>query len=389
MNKLALYLITLLGLCLTQPMANAMSVQWTDYGYDNNGNVSEKPRRFVGVLDRSEATCPAGVSSREAAANQLYDGDSGEIVGQYEYDPYGNTIKAEGQAARENNIRFSTKEYDSSTGLYYYGYNRSEVEIDRSNATCPKGGEAIKYYDPVTGRWPSRDPIGERGGVNLYAFVGNDGINSIDLFGLSQKRNCRSLSKNLSINLDTDRLGPKVGFISLSGSQSIDLSLGGETCEECCSDGTWKEVTRGVWSIGLSGSISITGGPQFEGKIPGTEFGVDGFIGIRGTVSGNASGSINITNDGCTGNIEGSGTVDVNLSGSLTGGGALTANIGRLEFDVARATVTGSISRGYSASLNCDESGCSLESLTPSSGWQKSVTGTVCAFGTCGTKTFY
>ena len=141
MNKLALYLITLLGLCLTQPMVHAMSVQWTDYGYDNNGNVSEKPRRFVGVLDRSEATCPAGVSSREAAANQLYDGDSGEIVGQYEYDPYGNTIKAEGQAAQENKIRFSTKEYDSSTGLYYYGY---------------------RYYDPVTGRWPSRDPIGTR-----------------------------------------------------------------------------------------------------------------------------------------------------------------------------------------------------------------------------------
>ena len=172
--------------------------------------------------------------------------------------------------------------------MYYYGY---------------------RYYDPVTGRWPSRDPIEEKGGVNLYGFVNNDGINSIDLFGLSQKRNCRSLSKNLSINLDSDRLGPKVGFISLSGSQSIDLSLGGETCEECCSDGTWKEVTRGVWSIGLSGSISITGGPQFEGKIPGTKFGVDGFIGIRGTVSGNASGSINIINDGCTGNKEGSGTV--------------------------------------------------------------------------------
>ena len=180
MNKLALYLITLLGLCLTQPMAHAMSVQWTDYGYDNNGNASEKPRRF---LDRSEATCPAGVSSREAAANQLYDGDSGEIVGQYEYDPYGNTIKAEGQAAQENKIRFSTKEYDSSTGLYYYGYNRSEVEIDRSNATCPKGGEAIKYYDPVTGRWPSRDLIEEDGGFNLYGFVGNDGVSGVDILG--------------------------------------------------------------------------------------------------------------------------------------------------------------------------------------------------------------
>ena len=30
----------------------------------------EKRRRLVGVLDRSEATCPEGVSSREAAANQ-------------------------------------------------------------------------------------------------------------------------------------------------------------------------------------------------------------------------------------------------------------------------------------------------------------------------------
>jgi len=32
--------------------------------------------------------------------------------------------------------------------------------------------------------WPSRDPIGERGGLNLYGFVGNDGINWFDLLGL-------------------------------------------------------------------------------------------------------------------------------------------------------------------------------------------------------------
>ena len=32
--------------------------------------------------------------------------------------------------------------------------------------------------------WPSRDPIGERGGLNLYGFVGNNGVNSIDLFGM-------------------------------------------------------------------------------------------------------------------------------------------------------------------------------------------------------------
>jgi RHS repeat-associated protein len=43
-----------------------------------------------------------------------------------------------------------------------------------------------RYYDPVTGRWPSRDPIEEKGGLNLYGFVGNDGVNTIDIFGLEK-----------------------------------------------------------------------------------------------------------------------------------------------------------------------------------------------------------
>ena len=42
-----------------------------------------------------------------------------------------------------------------------------------------------RYYDPKTGRWPSRDPIGEEGGMNLYGFVGNDGVNWIDFLGLA------------------------------------------------------------------------------------------------------------------------------------------------------------------------------------------------------------
>jgi hypothetical protein len=47
--------------------------------------------------------------------------------------------------------------------MYYYGY---------------------RYYDPLTGRWPSRDPIEERGGADLYGFVGNGGINNVDTLGL-------------------------------------------------------------------------------------------------------------------------------------------------------------------------------------------------------------
>ena len=41
-----------------------------------------------------------------------------------------------------------------------------------------------RYYDPKTGRWPSRDPIEEEGGLNLYGFVGNDGVNWWDRLGL-------------------------------------------------------------------------------------------------------------------------------------------------------------------------------------------------------------
>jgi RHS repeat-associated protein len=40
-----------------------------------------------------------------------------------------------------------------------------------------------RWYDPVTGRWPSRDPIGERGGLNLYGFGPNSPTNGFDVRG--------------------------------------------------------------------------------------------------------------------------------------------------------------------------------------------------------------
>ena len=51
-------------------------------------------------------------------------------------------------------------------GVTYYGY---------------------RYYDPETARWPSRDPIEEEGGLNLYGFVGNDALNAWDFLGEAPK----------------------------------------------------------------------------------------------------------------------------------------------------------------------------------------------------------
>jgi RHS repeat-associated protein len=81
----------------------------------------------------------------------------------YEYDPFGSLTRRTGDTSVRFQYRFSTKPRDFITGLYYYGY---------------------RWYDPLTGRWPSRDPIQERGGINLYGFVKNAPIHKVDYLGL-------------------------------------------------------------------------------------------------------------------------------------------------------------------------------------------------------------
>jgi|GEM_PF-1350164 len=88
---------------------------------------------------------------------------SGSVVAKYLYDPFGNTIAKSGPLADINLYRFSSKEMDSRSGLYYYGY---------------------RYYEPNLQRWINRDPIQEEGGINLYRFVANNPISLIDPLGL-------------------------------------------------------------------------------------------------------------------------------------------------------------------------------------------------------------
>ena len=47
-----------------------------------------------------------------------------------------------------------------------------------------------RYYSPELGRWLSRDPIRERGGVNLYGFVLNNPLFWLDNLGMSGVENC-------------------------------------------------------------------------------------------------------------------------------------------------------------------------------------------------------
>ena len=100
--------------------------------YDNNGNVTK------------------------------YIDESGNVVAAYEYDDFGRTISQSGPLADFFRHRFSTKYYDTETGLDYY--------IDR-------------FYSPVWHVWLNRDTMEESGGVNMYMLCGNNPISRYDVNG--------------------------------------------------------------------------------------------------------------------------------------------------------------------------------------------------------------
>ncbi len=125
------------------------------YFYDGNGNV--------GQILKYEADSPPTIST----------------AARYEYDPYGNVIGPDPdndgdwqehatEYAKANPIRFSTKWFDKS-GLGYWGY---------------------RYYSPRLGRWMSRDPIEEEGGISNYFYVLNSPLCNIDFLGLQQQNCC-------------------------------------------------------------------------------------------------------------------------------------------------------------------------------------------------------
>jgi len=132
------------------------------YLYDANGNVGQ----LVDWSDIPDWEIKQLTSAQDWHADRL--------VARYEYDPYGNVVGPDtdsdgdwtddaGPYATVNPFRFSTKQWDDETGLGYWGY---------------------RYYSPTLGRWISRDPIGERGGVNLYVYLSNILMTATDALGL-------------------------------------------------------------------------------------------------------------------------------------------------------------------------------------------------------------
>jgi RHS repeat-associated protein len=141
-----------------------------------NGANNDIFRSYLWGLDLSGTLFGAGgiggliaAASPDEAQFVCFDGDgntatlvdttSGISKGHFEYDAFGALIECTSSQSRTFPFLFSTKYCDSESDLYYFGY---------------------RYYAPSCGRWLSRDPLEERGSINLYSFVNNNPQSYVD-----------------------------------------------------------------------------------------------------------------------------------------------------------------------------------------------------------------
>ena len=109
---------------------------------------------------------------------------SGSVVESYRFDAWGRVLGAFDnsalpipQSAFGNRYLWQGREYSWRTGLYSF---------------------RARWYDPITGRWLSNDPIGISGGLNQYVFCGNNPVNFVDPFGLLSQAERKELEFQLA-----------------------------------------------------------------------------------------------------------------------------------------------------------------------------------------------
>ncbi|HOH41463.1 MAG TPA: RHS repeat-associated core domain-containing protein [Verrucomicrobiota bacterium] len=220
----------------------------------------------------------------------LVKADGSGLTAQYEYGPFGELLRTTGPMAKANPFRFSTKYQDDETDLLYYGY---------------------RYYNPSTGRWPNRDPIGEQGGQNLYCGLRNDPNNYIDPLGLKQCVGAGVQSFGFG---GQGNIGP-IGYL-IAGRGSFAY----QRCSTCC--GKQDDIV----DINASFQASFTGSSGFAQVVLGVDWGAMVRYGIlvRGGVE--ATAGARFESDRCNGKGL-TGKMCLSGKGSLGIGGGAVATV--------------------------------------------------------------
>jgi RHS repeat-associated protein len=156
---------------------------------DASNNVT---KRFYAQGEQIGGTSYFFTTDHLGSIREMTD-STGAIHARYDYDPYGRSTKVSGDL--EADFGF--------TGFYRHQASGINLALYRA-------------YDANLGRWLSRDPMGESGGINLYGYVGNDPVNAIDPLGLWQFTIGGAIY-----------LGGIVSFGHNSGRWNLDITAGG------------------------------------------------------------------------------------------------------------------------------------------------------------------
>ena len=97
----------------------------------------------------------------------VVDASDGSLAAHYDYAPFGAVTVATGPMADANPYRFSSEYHDTALGCVYYNY---------------------RHYNPLDGRWMCRDPLEYIDRYNLYKFVANRSITTVDILGFSSEQ---------------------------------------------------------------------------------------------------------------------------------------------------------------------------------------------------------
>ncbi|HEX8262816.1 MAG TPA: SpvB/TcaC N-terminal domain-containing protein, partial [Allosphingosinicella sp.] len=142
---------------------------------DGQQRIATVERRTAGV-DPGPASLVCYQFGNALGTALLELNDSAAILSYEEYHPFGTTALQSASTQRRNvpkRYRFTGKERDTESGLYYHG---------------------ARYYAPWLCRWTAPDPAGAADGQNLYAYAGNRPIGSGDPTGMWEMPSWRTVA---------------------------------------------------------------------------------------------------------------------------------------------------------------------------------------------------
>ena len=223
---------------------------------DGSGNVLARYTQTTNLDEplselRSGTTSyyePDGLGSITSLSN-----GSGALANTYSYDSYGNLTASTGTLT--NPFRYTGREFDSETGVYEY---------------------RARYLDQTSGRFISEDPIRFRGGINFYAYVGNNPAKFVDPTGYAPCLDIDAFVKALDNNAQrqsTGLCGRYVGRALAAGGADVG-SHNGKDYGPYLSDAGFSEVPLDGYQP-QAGDVSVVQ-PYPGGNQAGHVAGYDG-----------------------------------------------------------------------------------------------------------------